>query len=74
MYDIKMSTTLPSTADIYIYSEITSDGENWWGETIPSETSANTFRQKLEELGNVKNINLYINSNGGSCKEGTSAP
>lgn len=70
MYDIKMSTTLPSTADIYIYSEITSDSENWWGETIPSETSANTFRQKLEELGNVKNINLYINSNGGSCKEG----
>lgn len=70
MYDVKMSTVTSDTADIYIYSEITGDFETFFGDIKKSDTSANSFRQKLDELGNVANINLYINSNGGSCKEG----
>lgn len=70
LYNIKMSASQQDTADIYIYSDIEPDTENWWGDKKSSETSAETFRQKLAEVGNVANINLYINSQGGSCMEG----
>lgn len=51
------------TADLYIYSEISS----WEDEDV---TSANSFKQDLDDLGDVKNINLYINSPGGSVSDG----
>ncbi len=47
------------------------DGYDWWtGQKIESETSADFFRQKLNEYKDVKYINLYINSCGGSVREG----
>ncbi len=70
MYDIQMSTTMEQTADIYIYSTIEGDGYDWLGNETKSDTSANAFREKLQEVGDIKNINLYINSEGGSCYEG----
>lgn len=51
------------TADLYIYNEISS----WEDEDV---TSANSFKKDLDELGNVKYINLYINSPGGSVADG----
>lgn len=51
------------SADIYIYNEISS----WeWEDT----TSAQSFRKDLEELGNVKKLNVMINSPGGSVGDG----
>jgi ATP-dependent protease ClpP protease subunit len=61
---------MEQTADIYIYSTIKGDSYSWWDGEVKSETSANTFREKLQEVGDVKNINVYINSEGGSCYEG----
>lgn len=69
-WEIKQSAT-PRTIDIYIYSDIKGDGYDWWtGETIKSDTSANTFLEKLESFGEFDNVNIYINSLGGSCFEG----
>ena len=51
------------SADIYIYNEISS----WEGEEV---TSAQSFRKDLEALGNVKKINVLINSPGGSVGDG----
>jgi ATP-dependent protease ClpP protease subunit len=70
-FEIKMSADAPGTLDIYIYSDVEPDGWDWWtGEYVKSETSANAIREKLEEAGDVENINIYINSLGGSVMEG----
>ena len=59
------------TLDLYIYSEVAGDEfDSWTGAKITSETSANYFRDKLAEFPDVKQINLYINSPGGSVREG----
>lgn len=50
-------------ADIEIYSDI---GESWWGESI----TAKKFKKDLEALGDVKKLNIYINSLGGSVFDG----
>jgi ATP-dependent protease ClpP protease subunit len=70
-FDFKQALEKPDTLELYIYSEVAPDSYDWWsGEVIPSETSADFFRQKLTEYSNVKYINLYINSVGGSVREG----
>ncbi|MFS1133989.1 head maturation protease, ClpP-related [Enterococcus hirae] len=51
-------------ADIYIFGEITSFK---WNE---SDTTASSFQKDLKELGDVKKINLHVNSPGGSVFEG----
>ena len=57
--------------DIYIYDDIKPDQYDWWtDELIESETSAKYFRQIFEENSDVQNINIYINSCGGSVMEG----
>ena len=70
LWEIKQSAT-PKTLDLYIYSEITSDGYDWWtDEKIKSETSASTLREKIDGYGEIDSINIFINSLGGSCMEG----
>lgn len=57
---------------LYIYDDVTEYGEfNWdtW-EYDESETSAKYFAQKLGEIPDGQTIELHINSNGGSVKEG----
>lgn len=55
----------------YIYDDIKADGYDWWtDETIPSETSANFFRDELAKIPKDAPIALYINSMGGDVKEG----
>lgn len=51
-------------ADIYIFGEITSFK---WDE---SDTTASSFQKDLKGLGDVKKINLHVNSPGGSVFEG----
>ncbi len=60
------------TVKLYIYDDVTAYGElNWstW-EYEESETSANYFRQQLSEIPDDAEIELHVNSNGGSVKEG----
>ena len=60
-----------TTLDLYIYDAVVSSGYDWWtGQYIESETSAEYFRKVLAENPNATQINLYINSPGGSVMEG----
>lgn len=71
MWEIRQSAS-PGALDLYIYGDVESDGYDWWyDEVIESETSANHFRKELAQHPNVQQINIYINSWGGSVFEGT---
>lgn len=71
MWELKQAAA-PGVLDLYIYGDVESDGYDWWNdEVIRSETSANTFRETLAQHPNVSQINIYINSYGGSVFEGT---
>jgi len=62
----------PNTLEMYIYGDVEGDYYDWWnGEDIESETSANHFRNELAKYPNTSQINIYINSYGGSVFEGT---
>lgn len=70
MWEIKQKTK--GTLDLYIYGDVKADGYDWWREeVIRSETSANTLRDELAAHPEVSQINIYINSQGGSVIEGT---
>lgn len=57
--------------DIYLYDDIEGDSYSWWtGETTESETSAKHIQKVLEDNPGATQLNLYINSYGGSVKEG----
>ena len=57
---------------LYIYDDVTEYGEFDWNawEYKNSETSAKYFAEKLSEIPEGQTIELHINSNGGSVKEG----
>lgn len=58
---------------LYIYDDVSEYGDfDWetWSEK-ESETSAKFFAKKLGEVAEGQTIELHINSNGGSVKEGT---
>ena len=56
-----------TSADLYIYGEIVFEkSTNWWtGKESETEVGLNDFKDQLESLGNIKILNLYINSPGG---------
>ena len=69
-WEIKQSA-MSKIVELYIYSEVVKekvDHTTW--EIKQSETSADYFRAKLEECGEIDNINIFINSLGGSVLEG----
>lgn len=62
----------PDILELYIYGNVEGDYFDWWEwEIVESETSANHFRNELAKYPDVKQINIYINSYGGSVFEGT---
>lgn len=70
MWEIRQATENELT--IYIYGDVESDYWDWWsGEVIESETSANAIKDELAKYPNVSQINIHINSYGGSVFEGT---
>lgn len=70
-FDLKMNANTPKTLDLYIYTDVESDYRDWWtGEQVKSQTSAEHIRRELEAAGDVQQINIYINSLGGSVMEG----
>lgn len=60
-WDIRNKTD--TSADIYLYDVI---GYSLWEET----TSAKDFKEELDAIGDVKTLNIYINSPGGSVFDG----
>lgn len=70
IYLIKQAVE-PNSMDLYIYDDVESDSVDFWtGEVKESETSANYIKSQLDAAGDIKNINIYINSYGGEVKEG----
>lgn len=57
-YEIKNSTNI--NADLYIYGEIVT--EKWYD----NDVALNDFKETLENLGDIQELNMYINSPGGS--------
>lgn len=53
-----------NSADLYIYVEIASYGDG------SMTQSAQSFKEDLDSIGDVENLNIYINSPGGSVFEG----
>lgn len=71
MWELKQSA-VPGVLDMYIYGYVEPDSYDWWtDQVIESETSANFFRSELAKHADVQQINIYINSYGGSVYEGT---
>lgn len=71
IWELKQSAQ-PNTLDMYIYGNVEGGYYDWWeGEYVESETSANYFRDELNKYQDVNQINIYINSYGGSVFEGT---
>ena len=58
---------------LYLYDDVTKyGGFDWYTWSYSeSETSANYFKEALEEIQDGSEIELHINSNGGSVSEGT---
>lgn len=73
IWDLKQSSSDLSTLDMYIYGDVQGDYFDWWEwQQVESETSANHFRNELAKYPDAKNINLYVNSYGGSVYEAMS--
>lgn len=71
MWELKQSAQ-PGTLDMYIYGNVQGDSYDWWTDkVIESETSSNHFRNELAKYPDVSQINIFINSYGGSVFEGT---
>jgi ATP-dependent protease ClpP protease subunit len=71
MWEIRQSAE-PDSLELYIYGDVTDyevDWENFI--VVESENSANHFREELGNHPDVKQINIFINSCGGSVFEGT---
>ena len=58
---------------IYVYDDVEEHGKFDWNtwQYKDSETSAKYFQEKLAEIPEDAEIELFFNSNGGSVKEGT---
>lgn len=70
MWEIKQQAE--DSVSLYIYGDVEGDGYDFWsGDVIESETSANHFREELAKYPNARQIDIYINSYGGSVFEGT---
>lgn len=73
IWRIEPSQKAANTHLLYIYDDVSAYGKfNWntWSYD-DSETSANYFREELAKIDGSSEIELHINSNGGSVKEGT---
>ncbi|QGH35140.1 Clp protease ClpP [Gracilibacillus salitolerans] len=63
-WSMKMSANQEDSADIFIYGDI--ERYQW----LEEDTTASSFKQDLDALGDVSNINVHINSPGGAVFEG----
>ena len=64
-YEIK--NIIPNTsADIYIYGEIVTDDKDLWtGEKDETLVGLQSFKKELDDLGNISDLNIYMNTPGG---------
>lgn len=72
-WEFKQLASDTNSVDLYLYGDVEGDSYDWfWDEIVESETSANHFKNELSKYSEVKKINLYVNSYGGSVYEAMS--
>lgn len=71
MWELRQALNRDGVLQLYIYGDVESGYEDWYGDYHESETSADFFRQELARYPDVATIEIYINSAGGSVYEGT---
>lgn len=64
---LQIKNQTSSSADIYFYGDIVSDE---WGKWSDTDTCPDDVRKILDEVNGVSNLNLYVNSGGGSVFAG----
>lgn len=64
-YEIK--NIIPNTsADLYLYGEIVTDDTNWWtGEKDETLVGLQSLKKELDNLGNISDLNIFMNTPGG---------
>lgn len=65
---IEIKNQTENSADLFFYGDIVS--ESWLSEWYEDDKCPNDVQKFLEELENVQNINIHMNSGGGSCNGG----
>lgn len=71
-FELMQAADNPKILNMYIYGFIEGDSYDFWtGEKIESETSADHFKSELDKYSDAEQINLFVNSNGGSVHEAT---
>ena len=64
-YEIKNFIPKKS-ADLYIYGQIVTDDIDWWtGEKDENLVGLQSFKKELDELGEIQDLNIYLNTPGG---------
>lgn len=61
---IEIKNQTEDTADLYFYGDIVS--ESWMSDWYEEDMCPSDVKEFLEELDGIKNINIHINSGGGS--------
>lgn len=70
MWELKQQAD--NSVGLYIYGDVEGDSYDFWtGDVIESETSASHFRDELAKYPDAQQIDVFINSYGGSVFEGT---
>ncbi len=64
-WEVKNSSENENIGETYIYGDIVSYK---WDDT---DTTAKSFKEDLDSLGDIDTLNIYINSPGGSVFQGT---
>ncbi len=64
-YEIK--NIIPNTsADLYVYGEIVTDDKNYWtDEKDENLIGLQSFKKELDDLGEILDLNIYMNTPGG---------
>ena len=71
MWELKQAAD-PNALDLFIYGDVEDITIDWTSWTIvQSENSAKHFREELGKNPDAKQINIFVNSYGGSVFEGT---
>ena len=73
IFEFKQSVNDPLILDMYLYGNVEAGGYDWWNdEEVVSETSADYFKEELAKYPDAKQINVFVNSFGGSVFEAMS--
>lgn len=65
-FEMKVNPETEDSADLYIFDAV---GESWL-DNEKNISTAKAFHKALDKAGNVKELNIHVNSCGGYCDDG----